>query len=85
MIRKIIMGGLWFVFLYYAACIVVGALAGAIAGADDPRHATEAGRMAAAAIVATYQSFILGGALCVAVIGSAMGFLPWTKGKKPAS
>jgi hypothetical protein len=84
-IRKILMGIVWFFAIYFGACFTLGAaagaIAGAIAGANDPRHAAEAGRLAGQQVVSTYVVFILGGSLLAAVAGAISGFLPGTKGK----
>jgi hypothetical protein len=80
-IRKILMGIVWFVVIYFGTCFLLGAAAGAVAGANDPQNASEAGRLAGAKIVSTYILYILSGSLLAAVVGAATGFLPGTKGQ----
>jgi len=82
--RRVFFGILWFIFIYFAACFIVGAIAGGIAGADDPEHAREAGAVAGRAAVANVILWIVGGSLVIAVGGSVAGVLPGTRaGKKP--
>ena len=77
------MGFAWWVIFYFAACAVIGGIAGAMAGAADPQNASEAGRLAGEKMVSAYILYILGGSFLAAAVGSATGFLPGTRGKKP--
>ena len=81
MLRKIVMGIVWFVVLYFGTCAVVGGIAGGMAGAHDPTHAHEVGRIAGGNAVLTYYPFIVGGSLLLAIAGSLAGILPGTKSK----
>ena len=81
MIKKILMGFVWWVVFYFLTCAVIGGIAGAMAGAADPQNASEAGRLAGEKLVSAYILFIFGGSFLAAAVGSATGFLPGTKGK----
>jgi hypothetical protein len=80
-LRKIIFGVIWFVVIYFGLCLVLGGIAGGIAGANDPAHAHEAGAIAGRAIVHDNILYILGVAVIVAVAGAIKGFLPGTRSR----
>jgi len=84
-VRKVILGLLWFVITYFALCMLVGMFAGAVAGARDPEHAHDAGKLAGQQAVQRYIPYILGGSIVFAVVGTMAGFLPGTKSKKPVT
>lgn len=83
MIKKILFGLLWFIVLYFFACIVIGAVAGAIAGAKDPQNAAEAGGQAGARAVEAVRVYLALGSLAMASVGAWKGFLPGTRRKSP--
>jgi len=82
MIKATILGIVWCVVLYFVACFLVGAVAGAIAGAADPKNASIAGAQAGTAAVSAYRLTIFLGVVAVAIIGSWSGVLPGTKRNK---
>jgi hypothetical protein len=81
MIKRILFGFLWFVVLYLAGSFLVGAIAGAIAGAKNPANASQVGAVAGAAAVAAFRLYIFAGAVLLAVVGAWTGFLPGTRVK----
>lgn len=68
--------------LYFVACFLVGAVAGAMAGMADPENASGAGAQAGATAVSANRVIILIGAVALAFIGSWSGVLPGTKRNK---
>jgi hypothetical protein len=78
--RRLAMGFVWFVVLYFGGCMLVGGIAGGVAGANlrpgqDPAIVgAEAGSRA----VETYAGVIAGGALLASIAGASLGFLPGT-------
>jgi hypothetical protein len=82
MARKILYGLMWCVVLYVGGQMVVGGIAGGIAGSKYPgdlQAAGEAGRIAGEEAVAEYRPYIVFGAVSLAVLGSGAGILPGTK------
>ena len=41
--KKVVLGLVWWIVLYFCACIVAGAIAGGIAGSQDPENGGQAG------------------------------------------
>ena len=85
MSKRILFGVLWFIVFYFAGCIVVGAIAGAIAGAQDPANASDAGAIAGTRAVEDLHLYIVGGAVLLSGVGAWAGLLPGTRNKKPIS
>jgi amino acid transporter len=82
MVKAMILGIVWCVVLYFVGCFLVGAVAGAIAGATDPDNASAAGAQAGAAVVSSYRLIIFLGAIAVASVGTSCGVLPGTQRNK---
>lgn len=81
MVRRFLSGILWSVAIYFGACFFVGAVAGAVAGAYDPTHATAAGMQAGVLAVASIRLYLIFGALFVGTAWTMIGFLPGGRGK----
>jgi hypothetical protein len=79
MLKRILMGFVWLIVVYFVLCFVTGAVAGGIAGSRDPEHASEAGRVAGQQAVLAVRGYLMLGALGTAVIGTWLGFLPGTR------
>lgn len=47
-----------FVVLYFVGCMIVGGVAGALAGSQDPQNAAQAGELAGIAAVQEYRLLI---------------------------
>jgi hypothetical protein len=80
--RRVIFGIIWAIVIYFAGCIVVGAIAGAMTGAADPQTALETGRQAGSEAVERLQPVISLTAATIGAVGSWMGFLPGTRARK---
>ena len=63
--------------------MLVGGIAGGIAGSRNPAEAHEAGRLAGANAVAASRAYIFAAAVILSVAGSWAGVLPGTKSKRP--
>ena len=83
MLKRILFGMLWFVVLYMGACMITGAVAGAIAGSRDPANASAAGYQAGQQVVLSLRGYFLLGALALSVIGTSLGVLPGTRKSSP--
>ena len=81
MTQKVMMGLVWFAVFYFLACVIVGGVAGAMAGANDPAHAQQAGGIAGQQAVTKYYYVILFGSIALATVGAATGILPGTRSK----
>jgi hypothetical protein len=79
--KKLLFGLLWFVVLYIAFCMGVGAVAGANAGSQykNTAAAQKAGQIAGAKAVTENFGLIVGGALMLSILGSGFGLLPGTR------
>jgi len=84
MMRRFLLGILWSIAIYFGACFLVGVVAGAVAGAYDPVHATAAGMEAGALAVASIRLYLIFGALFVGTTGTMIGFLPAGRAKPGA-
>jgi hypothetical protein len=84
MLRRILFGVFWFVVLYMGACILTGAVVGAMAGAGmrDPESARAAGEIAGAKAARALAMYFLTGTALLAFVGTWTGFLPGTRKRK---
>ena len=55
---RLVIGLIAFVVLYFVGCVILGAVAGGIAGYHDPQNAAQAGEIAGAAAVLEYRLLI---------------------------
>lgn len=76
---------IWCVIFYFFGCFLVGGIAGGIAGARDPDHASIVGAEAGRRTVEGHQIHILAGAVALSAFGSILGVLPGTRKKPVAS
>jgi hypothetical protein len=65
---RCIVGVVLFLVLYFGGCAVLGGVAGAIAGANDPRHAKSVGRVAGANAVTKYHALVAVGAGTLSIL-----------------
>jgi hypothetical protein len=84
MIRKVVVGLIWFVVLYFGACAVTGGIAGAIAANETPTNIPQEevyhrGAQVGTQAVTEYREYLLFGAVLLAGAGSFLGLLPWTR------
>jgi hypothetical protein len=79
MVRRILFGLLWFVVFWFAGSVLVGAIAGAIAGANNPANASQVGAIAGSNAVEALRLYILGGAVLMSAAGAWVGWLPGTE------
>lgn len=74
---------LLFFAVYVGICVVGGAISGGIAGAHDPQHAAQAGRLAGESFVKNNLTMILLGSCGVSLVASLAlsfsGVLPWCR------
>lgn len=82
MVKRVVFAVLWSLVFYFAGSVLVGALAGAIAGAKNPVNASEVGAMADTAAVEAFHLYIFSGAVLLSAVGAWAGVLPGTLGKK---
>jgi hypothetical protein len=57
MIKRIVFGLIWFVVLYFGACMVTGGIAGGIAGGKDPKNAAATGAAASLKTVSALRGY----------------------------
>jgi hypothetical protein len=85
--RRIIVGILWGIVLYFAVCAITGGVVGLIVaakaaeGANGDQVAAES-RQAAFNIVSSIRLYFLTGAVIISAIGIWQGFLPGMGTKK---
>jgi hypothetical protein len=79
MVKRILVGIVWFVVLYFGACVLTGAIAGGIAGGKDPEHASVVGREAGRHAVLALRMYYLVGAAAISIVGASRGILPGTR------
>jgi predicted nucleic acid-binding Zn ribbon protein len=77
--KKIILGLVWWIVLYFSACILASAIAGGIAGSQDPKNGAQAGARAGEQVVLKYGSYFLAGSAVFALVGAGFGLLPGTR------
>jgi len=82
MLRKIAFGLLWFVVLYFTSAVILGGIAGGMAGTGNAQDAYAAGQQAGKAVVTRYAHWLLLGSALLAGVGAASGFLPGTRTRK---
>lgn len=85
MSKQVFFGLLWFVVIYMAVCFLTGAVAGAIAGAQDPANASQAGAIAGSRAVNALHIYLATGSVILSIIGTWIGILPGTGLKKKAN
>lgn len=79
MLKKSLWGLLWAAVFYLGTCMVIGMVAGFVAGVRNPTRATEAGALAGAQVVAPIRIYIALAAVALAAVGMGKGFLPGGK------
>jgi hypothetical protein len=82
MVKRILLGLGWCVVIYFVACFTVGAVAGGIAGAQNPSNASMVGQKAGTEAVEAFRGLILLGSLLISGLGTWAAILPGTKVKK---
>jgi amino acid transporter len=80
--EKLVFGIVWCIGLYITAAMVVGGVAGEIAGTRSPdaRSTSQAGYWAGANAVKDNRGYIIAGAVLLSAVGSSFGVLPGTRG-----
>jgi hypothetical protein len=82
MVKRMLFGFFWFGVIYFAACVVVGAVAGGIAGVKDPSNASILGQRAGYEAVDAFRGLILVGSILISALGTWAGKLRGTTDKK---
>ena len=78
MLRRIGFGVLWAIAIYSVLAVVVSAVAGGIAGAQDPQNATVAGARAGVAAVNAGRLYIVLAGVVLSAVGTWLAILPGT-------
>jgi hypothetical protein len=81
--RKLIVGIIWFLILYFGACAITGAIAGGRAANQLPEETSQewvnqVAATAAMEMVIEVRAYFLAGALAIVIVGSILGILPGT-------
>src|SRR5215475_3981013 len=81
--RRVGDGFVWFLVLYFGACMVTGAIAVTVAVKELPKNAsrTQVNHVsftASAAAVSALRIYFFTGALVISIVGSTSGYLPGT-------
>ena len=79
MLRRVLLAVVYGVVFDFLGCIGTGAIAGGIAGANDPQNAPAVGAKAGREAVANYRALIAIGGFGMAAALTALGVLPGTK------
>ena len=77
--KKVVLGLVWWIVLYFCACIFAGAIAGGIAGSQDPKNGGQAGARAGEQVVLKYGVYFMAGSGAIALVGAGFGLLPGTR------
>ncbi len=89
--KRVILGFVWFLVIWFGTLIIGGAMAGALAGSqvgasssvsESYEKGYAAGQQAGAEFASRFGRIIFIGALVIAVGGTIAGVLPGTKPKK---
>jgi hypothetical protein len=81
--KRVFFAFVWFVVIYFVTCMIVGGIAGGIAGSKHPNDmatAQRAGGIAGAKAVEENRLIILLEAVLLTALGTVAGVLPGTKG-----
>ena len=81
--KRAFMAFVWSIVFYFVGCMLVGGVAGGIAGSHQTNTAaaSQAGRLAGIKYVTEYRPYIVFAAVSLAVLGSGAGYLPGTKSR----
>jgi hypothetical protein len=84
MARRIIVGILWGIALYFTACAITGGVVGFIvaAKATDPTQVASQSRQAAFNVVSSIRVYFLAAAVIISAIGIWKAFLPGMRATK---
>lgn len=77
--KRVLLGILWCIVIYFAACSLIGAIAGALTGAANPGQAATLGFQAGFDTVSAVRGYILAAAALLATFGVRNGVLPGTR------
>ena len=90
--RKVLMGVVWFLILWFGTLTIGGAIAGSFRAAkidlegktvsDIKKETNSAGLQAGTEFGVRYGGLVFLGSILIAIIGTATGVLPGTKRKK---